>query len=79
MSSYGGSSSPSHTKHRRTSRCLATLNTADDTAYASGSTLRPHFDADADDDDNAPVPRPASGESGQTLSERTCRARSGRA
>jgi hypothetical protein len=36
MSSYGGNSSPSQTKHRRTSKCLATFNTADDTAYASG-------------------------------------------
>lgn len=67
MSSYGGSSSPSQAKQRRTSKCFAARRTADDTAYASGSALRPHLD-------DAPPP----GESGLTLSERTCRARSGR-
>ena len=77
MSSYGGNSSPSQSKHRRTSRYLATLNTADDTAYASGRALRPHLDDD--DDEDALGPLPAVNESGQTLSERTCRARSGRA
>ena len=64
---------PSHTKDRKTSRCLATLNTAEDTAYASDKALRPHLD-----DEGEPVPLPTNIESGQTLSDRTCRARSGR-
>jgi hypothetical protein len=52
MSSYGGSSSPPHAKHRKTSRCLATLNTVDDTARASGRALQPHLD-----EEEEPAPR----------------------
>jgi hypothetical protein len=53
MSSYGGSSSPSHTNERRTSRWRAVRRTADETTYPSGSTLRPHLD-----DIRLPAPAP---------------------
>jgi hypothetical protein len=56
----------------RSVRDLATPNTADGTAYTSGRALRPHLDEE-------PVPLLAESATGQMLSERTCRARSGRA
>jgi hypothetical protein len=88
ISSYGGSSSPSHTKQLRTSKRRAARRTADETAYPSASTPRPHLDVrcrptlssarereecgDEDGDESGE-------QSGKMLSARTWRERAGRA
>ena len=92
ISSYGGSSSPSHTKHLKTSNLRAAPLTADETAYPSGSTPRPHPDVrcrptlssarerEREGGRDEYESRIESGEqSGKTLSARTWRARAGRA